>query len=273
MTLVTTIAVFAVTLAAPSQPPATAASARDHFADAERLFEENNYAEAVRKFHAAYLAQPHPALFFNIAKCYQLLGDEPRALDSYQRYLAQMPAADDRDLVAAAVVELRQSLRRRGEQLLIVRVTPAEAEVTVDGVVVASPVAVAVRPGAHRVSARLGGRDPVERALRVDAGAETLELALSLPSDAPARRTWVYVATSTSAVALLSGAGLGMGALSARGELLSREHSGARAQQLHETAVGRAAGANVSYGIAAAAAATALVLYWMEKSSSSGAQP
>lgn len=80
-------------------------------------FEQGDYALALVHFEAAMALRPVAKLHYNIAVCHQRLSlqtDEPeartrhreQAIDSYNRYLEQNPAAEDRGEVATIVREL-----------------------------------------------------------------------------------------------------------------------------------------------------------------------
>ncbi|MHB8878490.1 MAG: tetratricopeptide repeat protein [Myxococcaceae bacterium] len=81
------------------------------------------------------------------------------------------------------------------------------------------------------------------------------------------RRVWTYLAAGTAGAATIAGVGFGLGASSTRDELLREVHPKAQAQALHNTAAGRATAANAAYGLAGAAAVTALVLLLLEPDS------
>lgn len=93
-----------------------AAAARAHFQEAERLAKEGRWREAIASFEAAYRAQPHPALFFNIGKCHEQLGEQQHAeaLKNYREYLRQVPDAHDREVVVEAVRRLEHELEAAG---------------------------------------------------------------------------------------------------------------------------------------------------------------
>lgn len=52
------------------------------------LFKEGRYAEAAQAFLGAYELEPEPELLFNIAWCYEKLGDNTLARQYYERFLA-----------------------------------------------------------------------------------------------------------------------------------------------------------------------------------------
>ncbi len=83
--------------------------ARKHFDRGSELYSELKYEQAIVEFQAANEAKPHPDFDYNIARCFDRLGDWPHALDYYRRYLAVSPKSDD---VRARVAELQTRLER-----------------------------------------------------------------------------------------------------------------------------------------------------------------
>lgn len=109
-------AALALTIHAAEATEATAA-ARAHFQRAEQLSRQGQWREAIAAFEAAYRARPHPALFFNIGKCHEQLGEHAEALKNYREYLAQVPDAHDGEVVATSVRQLEQQLLETGQRV------------------------------------------------------------------------------------------------------------------------------------------------------------
>jgi tetratricopeptide (TPR) repeat protein len=57
------------------------------------LYEAGGYAEAIEQFRQAQALAPAPSNLFNIARCYERLGDLPGAIEHIEQYLAD-PALD-----------------------------------------------------------------------------------------------------------------------------------------------------------------------------------
>jgi tetratricopeptide (TPR) repeat protein len=109
--------------------------ARDAHADAQAIARAHSlkggahhragrYDEALAEYQAAYEAAPDPGFLFMIGQAYRMKGDKPRALATYQKYLAAQPAsgpigeAQHHVSELAAKIELEQALeeeRRRTE--------------------------------------------------------------------------------------------------------------------------------------------------------------
>ncbi|MEW5741366.1 MAG: PEGA domain-containing protein [Myxococcota bacterium] len=77
-------------------------------------------------------------------------------------------------------------------------------------------------------------------------------------------RVWTWVAGGVAVASAGAAVGMGLAANGASAELRGSEHSQAEAQALHDKAQGMATGANVAWGVAAAAAVTAAVLFFVE---------
>lgn len=65
--------------------------ASEHVQRGDAFKESGDYAAAAREYKKAYALVPHPVLIFNLAQVYRLSGDRERAIEHYERYLAQDP--------------------------------------------------------------------------------------------------------------------------------------------------------------------------------------
>lgn len=300
-----------------SQAPASAedtAKARAAFQWAQKLYKEARYASAIEKFEEAYRLKPHPSILFNIGRCYEQLGEIPRALRSYRDYLKAMPDAKDKEQVTTAILNLERRLKDEGVQQLIVYTDPAGAMVTIDDKNFgSSPAAVELRPGNHLVKITMEGFQPVTRNFVMSAE-KSVELSFALkpvekkpepvaepkkeepkkeePKDVPKKeeprkvsetkvapketlaataapaqkkgRIFTWVAGGVAVAGLATGIGLGVASSSATAEMKASVHDAAEVQSLHDRANGTAIGANVSYGVAGAAAIAAVILFFVE---------
>jgi tetratricopeptide (TPR) repeat protein len=70
-----------------------------------KLYRERNYRRAIEKFIEAYALDHDPNLLFNVARCYEELGDTTAAIEKYTAYI-NAPGAD-----ASGRVRAEQSLR------------------------------------------------------------------------------------------------------------------------------------------------------------------
>ena len=86
--------------------------ARLHYQRGNGLFSSGDYKGAIAEFAAADNLAPSAMLEFNIALCYDRLGEQREALKRYQAYLREMPNAKNRAAVEAKIRRLEGSLRQ-----------------------------------------------------------------------------------------------------------------------------------------------------------------
>src|SRR5262245_49757562 len=95
-----------------------APEARQHEEQGARLFDLQQYSEAIIEFRAAYQIDPQPVYLYAIAQAERQQGDCDKAIKSYQRYLDKSPSAASAD-------NARKNIARCGEVLAgRARVTP-----------------------------------------------------------------------------------------------------------------------------------------------------
>ena len=70
--------------------------ARAHFAAGESRFKAGDYRGAITEFRAADRLVPSPILTYNVALCYDKLGDTRQAAALYKQYLDRRPDAPNR---------------------------------------------------------------------------------------------------------------------------------------------------------------------------------
>ncbi len=290
--------------AAPVRRPASADDATEqakaHFRRGTELYRQARYRDAIAEFEAAYKLKPHGVLHYNVAQCHEKLGDIPAALRSYHDYLREVPDAEDKANVLAAMANLESRLAATGVQQMLVYTDPPGAEVIVDGQSRGrTPFSMVLPHGMHLVSLVKGGfktwtREVVlspDRSLHLDLtlekGTSTLvppppaapALATPEPSPAtpltapqpvptPARpRVWTWVAAGVAVAAAGAGAYFGAQARSRSDELRDGTiRTSAENQRLHDEAQSRARTANVLYGVAGAAGAAGVALFFVEGS-------
>ncbi len=295
---------------AKTRPPAEAedpnvVKARELFTRAQGLYKQARYVEAIEKFEEAYAVRPHPVIYFNIAKCYEQLGETAKALRNYRDYLRLLPDAKDKDTVTDAIANLERRLRERGQQQLMVFTEPANARIVVDGKDLGtSPASVELVAGNHSLSVSAEGFESVDRTFVMQLS-RAMEITIALkekgkapvvadaprkeeepkkveltpteppPSPPPAvvvddKRGPKHVGTFVlGGVAVASlGAGIGMGVASANN---TKQLKGmttpdqATAQNYANGARNLAIGSDVAYGVAAVSAITAVILLFVEK--------
>lgn len=155
------------------------------------------YREAISIFHAALEHRESARVFRGIGKAYFELGEYVDALRALERALESDVDPLTRNL-RSDVTELIDRARRHVATLEI-QARPADAEITVDGVL-STDSAIRVGAGEHTVVVRAQGHETVERTVRV-AGGETESL-----------RIWLSPSTGGSGLLGVS-AGVGVAAL------------------------------------------------------------
>ena len=111
MTRTIFVFVFIVALATPAlAEPSADEVARAHYVSAQAYYKQGRVSDALREFHEAYRIAPRPAFHYNIAICHEKLGELDAAIAAYERYLAELPDADDRAAVQDHVSQLRTRL-------------------------------------------------------------------------------------------------------------------------------------------------------------------
>jgi tetratricopeptide (TPR) repeat protein len=106
--LVLSISMFLCQAATAQQPPE---DPKVLFERGSALYALGRYAEAAPLFERAFEMRPDPALLYNAAQAYRLMGEKPRALTLYQNYLRlygdQIP---NRDEVVHQIDQLKEAI-------------------------------------------------------------------------------------------------------------------------------------------------------------------
>ncbi len=257
-------------------------------------------ADALADFRTAYGIFPSPKLLFNIGQCSRDLGRPVEAIAAFEQFLAEVPD-ESGGMVAEARRSVEELSMEVGKLLIECPVSGAQIEL--DGKNIgAAPIKSLVRvtPGYHQLTAVREGSSPVMRETHVLAG--TLETVVLQPrasvdgtrakaggtnkppllasgrSNRSARsggdwllgRTWTWVATG-SAIVFAGGAtaaGLVMRskfkALDAScGRSSGETYTGCNSSDFAALDSWKTT-ANVLWGLSAAAAMTAGVLFYVE---------
>ncbi len=159
------LSVAIVCVATPAASSASVdAAARAAFLSGQELFRAGQFSAAAGQFEKAYSLKPHFAIYFNIARCHEELGNAPSALRAYRSYLAERPDAADREEVDASIAGLERQLKAKGVQQLMVLAEPADSLILIDGAAIGrSPAFVELPPGDHRVRIAHAGLETVSR--------------------------------------------------------------------------------------------------------------
>ncbi|HEU0037313.1 MAG TPA: tetratricopeptide repeat protein [Kofleriaceae bacterium] len=99
--------VIALLVASPAMADDLRKEAATHFAAGQAAQAEGRFRDAIAEYDQANALVPHGNALYNIAVCYEKLGDWGNAADYYQRYLDREPGATDATEVTAKIRELR----------------------------------------------------------------------------------------------------------------------------------------------------------------------
>ena len=141
-------------------------AAREHYAKGKSLYEEGNFAESLTEFTAAYDTKPHPTVLKSIAECQRQLGDILGAVASLEKYL-ESPDAVDKESVEKDIEELKMTPVN-----VMVTSVPDNAELTIAGQEqeTATPAEIALPPGEYVITFSVDGYEPLSKTLSVVQG-------------------------------------------------------------------------------------------------------
>jgi Tfp pilus assembly protein PilF len=127
------------------------------FARGEALYGKGEFAEAIHAFEEANRLSPHWRSLFNIARCYENMGDPAKSIAYYRRALAA------KNIDPASRSDIRQRMKRLSSRPVKVFISsrPSGARVTVDGRAEPepgqTPLVVKLPPGEHLLLLRKDG--------------------------------------------------------------------------------------------------------------------
>jgi tetratricopeptide (TPR) repeat protein len=101
--------VLAIALVLAAGTPALAddrADARTHYQAGVKFYNGGDYRSAIREFSAAQQLVPADLNNYNLALCYDKLGDPEPAIQYYRQYLDKVPSTDKRAEIEASVARL-----------------------------------------------------------------------------------------------------------------------------------------------------------------------
>ncbi|MCA9652747.1 MAG: hypothetical protein KC501_22710 [Myxococcales bacterium] len=110
------VAAMATALAVAPRPAAAAPEvlrdpeARAHFEQAQRDFDQQDYASAIPELKAAYALEPNPMLLYAWGQAERLAGSCARAVELYRRFIDTNPAPEQRQLAEANLVDCEAEL-------------------------------------------------------------------------------------------------------------------------------------------------------------------
>jgi hypothetical protein len=137
--------------------------AREHYTKGKELYEAGSFAEALAEFQAAYDAKPHPTVLKSIAECKVQVGEIPAAIKLFEEYLAD-PASTKKEEVEARLAEVKAMLVP-----LVISTEPEGAGIVLDGETTGktTPATIDVGPGDHEVVLNLDGYEPLSKQVTV----------------------------------------------------------------------------------------------------------
>ena len=144
-------------------------------AEATELFQKELYNSAVELFIKAYEVDPQLVYVYNIAVCYERLGDSDNCVDSYEKYLSQYAAEND-GASPEDVVDVRNSIAkcRLGAKVQItIESEPPGASIAIDQhttIVGQTPLTLRQDAGTYTFYVDLPGHQPIKRKVEVRTG-------------------------------------------------------------------------------------------------------
>ncbi len=237
-----------------------------------RLFEAKRYESAERAWMSSNALDPNPALLIAIADTRQRRGDEPGTVTMLERYLIERPDAPDRLSVEARIATLLET-----PATVVVRSEEEGYAILVDGKPIdkKTPAEIELEPGAHTLIVVGDGHQVGEQNIQVGYGErKELVFTAATPSEVvvgeaepddfeqeelTARRA-VWALSGVAAASLLTGTILGFTALKQEQDYRNNPNleTADKGERL-------ALFADVSFGIAALSAITALTVFLTTK--------
>lgn len=261
--------------------------ARTHYQAGSSYYEQGRWTDALQEFEVAYRLSSDarkPALLYNIGLTQERLGRLAEAIESFRRYLDGTPNARDRETLEERIRTLQARLDATSVAL---EVSEAGAHVEVDGqergtTPLAEPLR--VTPGEHEIRIAKEGfqsfslRVTVPAGERVSAQATLVAEAVEAPPPPPpppppqppepSGRTFTWIAGGVAGVAAIGGGLLGFFALRKRNAANEAADGDRQVWTASRNDAKRLAlFADISFGVAVLAAAGAVVLFFVEGSS------
>jgi len=270
---------------APEPTEEDRAAAREAYGRGQTLYRDGQYLEAEAAFLEAYEHIPNPVVLLGVAEARERAGKFVGAVEALEGYLAGRPDAPDAEEVQGRIDRMRAM-----PGTLELTSTPAGAAIVLDGEDTGEETPATFEelpPGEHTISLTLDGFEPAEQTVTVPFG-ETSEETLTLveitepepePEDGlmgdgeplealdddddddddeadagPGAAVWATA--GVAAAGLVAGTVLGFMALSRESEF-----DDTPAEDTADQGERFALFADVAFGVAAAGAITAIVLF------------
>jgi len=195
--------------------------AAQRFQKGVELFDEGEHGAALAEFHWAYSLKPHFAVLYNIAQCYNAIGDIEKALEYFERYTEE--GADQ--IPKKRLNEVNDSIEHLMGLVAELTVTthPEGATIRVDGKIVGTaPFAGAyVAAGPHSLEVSFPGFMPLQEEV-VFTGGQKVNKLFKLKEDSRQGTLEVITNAPKSKVYI---DGREMGAVPWTGTLIVGEHT------------------------------------------------
>jgi hypothetical protein len=191
-------------LASAQEPaPAGQLEARTHFQRGLGHVKTGELERALQEFEAAYAAQPHFSVLYNIAQAQLALGKPVEAVPTLERYLAEGGERLSGERTSEVRALLESNRRRIGQLRISVR-SAERTRVWLDGVELGKDklgVALSTTVGAHTVLSSIGTGFPASQRVAVSAGQLT-ELSLQRGQESGLERALLAVTCNVPGVAI-----------------------------------------------------------------------
>jgi tetratricopeptide (TPR) repeat protein len=256
------------------------ALARELYTKGQQLFREGDYAAAEHSFEEAYRVAPTPIVLLSIAECQVRTEQFEHAAETLETYLREKPDAKDRSEVRTQIETLRHK-----PASLTVSSNIAGADIWVDGndTGMSTPADLQLSPGVHNVTLVRDGYVRAEQSVRLSpAGRDTIRFTMmpearepvaAAPAQpvtpaadqAPSDRHFgpaFWAVTGVGIAAVGAGVALGVLALQKEDEFNKKASNGKATIKQADQGDRISLFADISYGLAGAAAVTAVVLYF-----------
>lgn len=250
----------------------------------EKHFQAGDFGAAIASFREAERNRVTPEVAYDLAKCFEKLGDEPFTIFYYRLYMRRAPSAPDTLEVAEKVGTVIARLESEGQGYLELDAQRASSVTVNNRRYPEPPVALFLAPGDYEVKAdfpsgtktmsvqiRTGKTTQVhfeplkppmvalEDALTEEMVAKGIDKG---PTPGPSGLRIASFVTFGIGIAALA-AGIGLGAASAADATASKnqQQTVSQAQTLADSANGKAIGANLLFGVGGAAAAGGALMF------------
>jgi hypothetical protein len=271
-------------LSAPMPGEAETARFKAAFERGEAHYQAADYGAAIASFREADRMRVTPEVAYDLAKCFEKLGDEAYTIFYYRLYMKRAPSAPDTLEVAEKVGTVIARLESEGQGFLEFD-APRARQVTLNGRLYPEPpIALFLPPGDYEVKAdfpsgsksmsiqiRTGKTTtvsfepvappmvPLENALTEEMVARGLESPAGPPPSG--LRIASYVVFGTGVAALVAGIAAGASSSADANSAKNKSLSVSEAQALADSANGKAIGANLLFGVGGAAVAGGVLMF------------